>query len=52
VGAEGGGADGLLLSTKGEQLDVLAAILAASEADLAEEDEPQDADDVTNLKKK
>ncbi|PSC73140.1 DNA repair helicase XPB1-like [Micractinium conductrix] len=49
AGAEGGQ---LLLSTKEEQLDVLAAILAASDADLAEEDVGVDKDDVANLKKK
>ncbi|KAL4433953.1 hypothetical protein ABPG75_000394 [Micractinium tetrahymenae] len=45
--------DGLLLFTREEQLDVLAAILAASDADLAEEDVGEDKDDLaSHLKKK
>ncbi|KAL4441851.1 hypothetical protein ABPG77_003767 [Micractinium sp. CCAP 211/92] len=45
--------DGLLLSSRDEQLDVLAAILAASDADLAEEDVGEDKDDLSShLKKK
>lgn len=52
AGVEGGDGGGLLLGSREEQLDVLAAILAASDADLAEEDEAEDKDDVANLKKK
>jgi hypothetical protein len=46
-----GEGSGLLLSTRQEQLDALAALLAASDADLAEEGE-EDGDDLANLKKK
>ncbi|KAI7835846.1 hypothetical protein COHA_010244 [Chlorella ohadii] len=52
AGVDGPGGGGLLLGTREEQLDVLASILAASDADLAEEDETDDKDDVANLKKK
>lgn len=48
----GAGGDQLLLSTRAEQLDYLSAVLAASDADLAEEDEADARDDVANVKKK
>ncbi|EFN57091.1 hypothetical protein CHLNCDRAFT_57434 [Chlorella variabilis] len=51
AGAEGPDGGGLLLSSHEEQLDVLAAILAVTDADLAEE-ETDDKDDIANLGKK
>lgn len=44
--------DQLLLSSREDQLDVLASILAASDADLAEEDEGDDRDDVAKLRQR